>query len=549
MTLINNWTNTTSTLVLTQNSTLAHTSGNNFILTTGTAGDPPYYSQDGGNIWTAATLSDSTWTASATAPSYTAYSSDGTLYLINQNVAKLYKSTDKGITYSIASAGTSYSCLACVGSTLFATASAGAALYKSTDNGLSFTIITMPDSSATGLSVYAKDGYLFLLGAHQNTTYLSTLYRSSDYGVTWTPVLTDRALGYIGAIFHTATSIYFGIYDPTASALEILKSDDYFSTSTIVPMPSVLQAPVTLGGANSSNNIYIASSYAVNALCTSSDGGITFTNEPPDSVMPATLAVGDTSIVEISYSASGVNLYCGLLPGGHAKPNQPTFSPTTTTNTVAKLNNISMNTTGLIVSDDTHLYVPYAPTLYIINPHTGEYTQVTITQDSYVSAAYYNNKIYLSSANIYALDLSTYVTTLISSQPFSKPVSGLTVYNNKLYCCSPLSHISTMNLDGTNETIINSSSNYYWDSLTAYQGFLYAGTLSYTDTNLNARPGGIYKLNPSTGEVLDTIITTTDSYWTGLTISENQLYARDSLRGIYRVNITDHSVTQIVSIY
>jgi hypothetical protein len=221
----------------------------------------------------------------------------------------------------------------------------------------------------------------------------------------------------------------------------------------------------------------------------------------------------------------------------------------TTTNTVAKLNNISMNTTGLIVSDDTHLYVPYAPTLYIINPHTGEYTQVTITQDSYVSAAYYNNKIYLSSANIYALDLSTYVTTLISSQPFSKPVSGLTVYNNKLYCCSPLSHISTMNLDGTNETIINSSSNYYWDSLTAYQGFLYAGTLSYTDTNLNARPGGIYKLNPSTGEVLDTIITTTDSYWTGLTISENQLYARDSLRGIYRVNITDHSVTQIVSIY
>jgi hypothetical protein len=98
-----------------------------------------------------------------------------------------------------------------------------------------------------------------------------------------------------------------------------------------------------------------------------------------------------------------------------------------------------------------------------------------------------------------------------------------------------------MNLDGTNETIINSSSNYYWDSLTTYQGFLY--------TNLNARPGGIYKLDPVTGEVLDTIVTTADSYWTGLTISENQLYARDSLRGIYRVNITNHSVTQIVSIF
>ena len=336
MTLINNWTNSTSTLSITSNAFVLAIGSDSYVMTTGAQGNSPYYSHDGGKTWTASVLNDTDWAANATSCLATV-SSDGHIYLINRSISKLYVSSDNGVTYSVASSGSQYTCLVCVGSTLFANLGTGTTLYKSVDHGVSFIQVVTPDATATSISVAANASYLFLCALHASTN-LANLYRSQDDGATWTQVLTSYSLGYVGAIFHTASSTYLGVYDVTSSSILVLKSEDDFNTSTALSTASILPAPTTMGGADSSSDIYFASMYSPGVICTSADSGATLSNEAPDSNMPVTLAVGATSIVVITTSsATGTNLYSGVLLGGKVLPSTPVISPATTTVTAGPI--------------------------------------------------------------------------------------------------------------------------------------------------------------------------------------------------------------------
>jgi len=346
MTLINNWTNSTGTLSPTTAAYVSAIGQDNYILTTGTQGDSPYYSNDGGSTWTAATVND-TW-AGKTTMCLATVSSDSRIYLINQAIPKLYVSVDHGATYSVASSGNQYTCLTCVGSTLFATLETGTTLYKSTDHGVTFTAIATPDTTATAIFVAANSTCLFLCSTDTNT-HLINMYRSQDSGTSWTQILTNYTIGFIGELFHTTNSTYLSIYDVPSNSILLLKSDDNFSTSTpITALSAIMPAPIVLGGADSSNDIYVVSFYTSGVLATSNDSGTSFVNEAPDSNGQVTLAIGDTSIVAITNSpSSGITaVYSGMLPGGIVKPNKPTISPATITNASPLTVTLETATTG-----------------------------------------------------------------------------------------------------------------------------------------------------------------------------------------------------------
>ena len=330
MTLINSWTKTTTTLAATSSIFVLGTGNDNFVLTTGTTGDYPYYSRDGGTTWTAATVNDSAWTTVTSVCQIAVSPSDGRIYLSNQSLAKLYVSTDNGVSYSIASTGLAFTCLACLGSTLFANIGSGTVLYKSTDHGATFTQITIPDTTATGISCYATTSAVFVCARHLDTN-MAYMYRSLDAGSTWTQVLTDHTIGFIGAIFSTQNNIYLGIYDVSGGIL-LLKSSDNFSTSTALATP-LLPAPTTSGGSDSSNDIYFGSMYIPGVICTSNDAGTTIINEAPDvNNTTVTLATSDTSIVAVTTGANGISIYRSALPGGKVTPPVPEISPATTLN-------------------------------------------------------------------------------------------------------------------------------------------------------------------------------------------------------------------------
>lgn len=371
MTLINGWAKTTTTLATTAQSFVLATGGNNYILTTGTLGDAPYYSRDGGVTWVASTVSDTDWYTSANTCLAT-MASDGHIYLISQAISKLYVSADNGVTYTVASSGTAYACLACSGTTLFASQSTGTNLYKSTDHGSSFALVTLPATTASNVWVSSSSPYIFIccVDASANAFFI---YRSSDNGATWTQVLATYSLGYVGAIWHTASSTYLGVYD-TAKGCIVLKSDDFFSTITDITIES-LPAPVTLGGTDSSEDIYFASNYVAGVVCTSPDGGTTVNNETPDSNTPAMLAVGSTSIVAITSAAdNSVSVYSGVLPGGVVPPS---ISPTTVLNASPLTVTITTSTSGASIYYTTDGSTPTTSSTLYTSPFILTYATAT----------------------------------------------------------------------------------------------------------------------------------------------------------------------------
>ena len=377
MPLVTAWAKpTTTTLSVTASTFVLGTGTDNFVLTTGTQGDYPYYSRDGGDTWTAATVNDPDWTTVPSTCQITVSPADGKIYLVNQQLTKLYVSTDDGVTYSIASTGIAFTCLTCVGATLFGNLSTGTTLYKSTDYGVTFTTVTTPDSTADKLSCSSNGSALFLC-AGNSSTYMFSVYRSLDSGASWTQVITDHSIGYVGAIFHTQTDMYLGIYDTSAGIL-LLRSSDNFTTNTALPT-SLLPAPTTAGGSDSSNDIYFGSQFITGVLCTSNDAGVTVENEAPDAGSAiVTLATSDSSIVAITTGASGISAYRSALPGGKVVSHAPVISPAVAVNASPLVVTITGATAGASIYYTVDGSTPSAASTLYTAPFTLAYATATI---------------------------------------------------------------------------------------------------------------------------------------------------------------------------
>lgn len=256
-----------------------------------------YVSRDSGLSWIKTTLSNTNWVGAAV-------SADGNKIVVASYGGQMQRSTNAGATWTLAPVNDYFTGLASSsdGNYLTAVTNRGC-VYISSNAGVSWTRVATTPSKLNTIALSSTGQYQYLTNSGNIS---GNIYKSSDYGATWTDATTSGT-GY--NLFYTdiTTSSDGSVIAATAGSSGIIISRDSgatWSRATLSPDPGSWSSV-----ASSGDGTRIITSSSGKDLYLSTDTGATWQNQTP-------IGIGHNLIWNsVSINADGTR-FIGLVNNG-----------------------------------------------------------------------------------------------------------------------------------------------------------------------------------------------------------------------------------------
>jgi hypothetical protein len=256
-----------------------------------------YVSRDSGLSWIKTTLSNTNWVG-------TAVSADGNKIVVASYGGQMQRSTNAGATWTLAPVNDYFTGLASSsdGNYLTAVTNRGC-VYISSNAGVSWTKVLTTPSKLNTIALSSTGQYQYLTNSGNIS---GNIYKSSDYGATWTDA-TPSGTG--SNLFYTdiTTSSDGSVIAATAGSSGIIISRDSGATwirATLSPDPGSWSSVATNG-----DGTRIIASSSGKDLYLSTDSGATWQNQTP-------IGIGhNLSWNSVSINADGTR-FIGLVNNG-----------------------------------------------------------------------------------------------------------------------------------------------------------------------------------------------------------------------------------------